>query len=59
MRDQRLDKLADVLVRYSTSVKPGDLVCITGDPVAMPAVEAVFEAVLRAGGNPCWRPDAH
>lgn len=59
MRDQRLDKLADVLVRYSTSVRPGDLVCITADPVAMPAVEAVYEAVLRAGGNPFWRPTAH
>ena len=40
MRDQRLDKLADVLVRYSTKVKKGDLVAIAGDPVAMPLIEA-------------------
>jgi hypothetical protein len=28
MRDPRLDKLADVLVNYSTKFKPGDLVAI-------------------------------
>lgn len=54
MRDQRLDKLADVLVRYSTKVKKGDLVAIASDPVALPLVEATFEAVLRAGGHPFW-----
>ena len=55
MRDQRLDKLADVLVRYSTKVKKGDLVSIGADPVAMPMVEAVYEAVLKAGGHPFWQ----
>ena len=51
MRDQRLDKLADVMVRYSTRVKPGDLVEIRADPVAMPAVAAVYEAIVKAGGH--------
>jgi aminopeptidase len=56
MHDPRLDKLADVLVRYSTRVKKGDLVCIAADPVAMPLIQATYAAVLRAGGNPYWMP---
>lgn len=52
MHDSRLNKLADVLVRYSTAVKPGDLVSIGSDPLGMPLVEALYEAVLRAGGHP-------
>ena len=56
MRDQRLDKLADVIVRYSTKIKKGDLVAINADPIAMPGIEAIFEAVLKAGGHPFWQP---
>lgn len=55
MRDQRLDRLADVLVRYSTRVKKGDLVVIESDPVAMPLIEATYQAVLAAGGHPFWQ----
>ncbi|MBS0191899.1 MAG: aminopeptidase [Phycisphaerales bacterium] len=58
MLDPRLHKLADVLVRYSTSVKKGDLVAIRSDPVAFPLVEATFEAVLKAGGYPVWVPQS-
>ncbi len=60
MRDPRLDKLADVLVRYSTRVKPGDLVRISGETVAMPLLEAIYEKVLKAGGHPLFRatPDS-
>ncbi|MEM9372674.1 MAG: aminopeptidase [Planctomycetota bacterium] len=54
MRDPRLDKLADVLVTYSTRVRKGDLVMINADVVAMPLIEAVYERVLRAGGHPFW-----
>jgi aminopeptidase len=56
VHDPRLDKLADVLVRYSTKVKKGDLVCIASEGDAMPLVEATYEAVLRAGGHPYWSP---
>ena len=49
MRDPRLDKLASVLVNYSTKVKKGDVVGILADPIAMPMVEAVYEAALKAG----------
>ncbi len=52
MRDQRLDKLASVLVGYSAGVKPGDLCRITGESVGLPLLEAIYEQVLKAGGNP-------
>jgi aminopeptidase len=60
VRDQRLDKLADVLVRYSTNVKPGQLVRISGDPIALPLMEAIYEQVVRAGAHPHLRcvPDS-
>ena len=48
--------LAEVLVSYSTRVKPGELVCISGDPLAMPLIEAVYSRVLAAGGHPFWLP---
>lgn len=54
MRDQRLDRLADVLVRYSAQVRKGDLVCISSDPAAAPLIEAVFHACVRVGANPFW-----
>lgn len=56
MRDPRLDRLADVLVNHCTSVKKDDLVCIVADPACMEAVEATYEAVLRAGGHPSFHP---
>jgi aminopeptidase len=55
MRDARLDRLAAVLVQYSTNVKKGDLVRIGGDVTALPLMEAVYEQALRAGGNPFFQ----
>lgn len=55
MRDQRLDKLAKVLVQYSTGVKPGQLVRIQGEPIGMPLLEAIYEQVLLAGAHPFFR----
>ena len=52
MRDPRLDRLATLLVQYSAGVKPDDLVRIRSELPGLPLVEAVYEAVLKAGGNP-------
>jgi len=55
MNDPRIDRLAEILVRYSTRVKSGDLVGIRACPFsreALPLMEAVFREVLRAGGHP-------
>jgi len=52
MPDPRLEKLAGVLVNYSTGVKPGDLVRLSGSVVGRPLLSALYRAVLKAGGNP-------
>jgi aminopeptidase len=54
MRDPRIEKLADILVNYSTKVKPGELVAIASEPCAMPLLTAIAEKVIKAGGNPFW-----
>jgi aminopeptidase len=58
MKDPRLDRLAAVLVNYSTRVKKGDLVTVRADANAFPLIEATFEAVLKAGGHPTWIPQS-
>lgn len=52
MRDQRLDQLARVLVEYSTGVQPGQIVRISGEPIGLPLMEAIYERVLLAGAHP-------
>lgn len=59
MKDSRIEKLADVLVNYSTAVRPGDLVLIGGSLVGAPLVTALYEQVIKSGGHPIvsLRPD--
>src|SRR5215216_7191447 len=52
MRDPRVDSLAQILVRYSTKVKTGDVCSIAASSAAEPLVQAIYEEVLRAGGLP-------
>ncbi|MFO7322838.1 MAG: aminopeptidase [Chloroflexota bacterium] len=52
MSDIRLERLADILVNYSTSVQPGEWVGILGDTAALPALRAVYRKVIQAGGYP-------
>jgi aminopeptidase len=52
MHDPRLDKLADVLVGYSTALKRNDIVLIQGAPVAEPLVLSLYRAALKAGAHP-------
>lgn len=52
MHDPRLDKLAQVLVQYSTAVRPGDLVWLAGSTITEPLIVAIYREVLRAGGHP-------
>jgi len=54
--DSRVDKVANVLVNYSTEIRPGDLVMIhMYEPVVEPLALAVQKHVLKAGGNVIFR----
>jgi aminopeptidase len=52
MADERVERLARVLVDYSTDVQPGETVAIRGLPAAAPLLTAVYERVLARGGHP-------
>ena len=58
MSDPRLKKLADVLVRYSTRVQPGEWVMVYYHPRAETLAAEVCRAVLQAGGNPHGQTDS-
>jgi aminopeptidase len=51
MKDQRLNKLAKLLVNYSTSVKPGDYVFLFCDEVATPWAAEVMSEAVKAGAH--------
>src|SRR3954464_14747317 len=55
MRDPRLEKLADVIVNYSVAVQAGQIVRISGPPVASPLIVELFRKSLAAGGHPFVR----
>jgi aminopeptidase len=52
MRDPRVTNLARILVEHSAQVKAGDVCTIEGGSAAEPLLQAVYEEVLKAGGNP-------
>lgn len=49
MKDDRLEKLADVLVNYATNVKKGDRVAISAEDCAIPFIKAVARAAVKKG----------
>jgi aminopeptidase len=48
----RLAKLAEVLVGYSTAVRPGDVVRIEGNPPTAPLIRELYRSAVRAGAHP-------
>ena len=52
MRDSRVTALAQILVRHSTKVTEADVCTVEGESAAEPLLHAVYEEVLKAGGNP-------
>jgi aminopeptidase len=53
--DNRVAKLADILIDYSVAVKEGDLVRISGNCVAEPLLLALYERSLKRGAYPSLR----
>src|SRR5919204_607622 len=52
MSDSRLERLAVVLVDYSTEVREGEIVLVEAPDFAAPLAREVCRRVLRAGGHP-------
>jgi len=52
MTDPRVERLATLLVGYSTSLRPGDRVLLEAETAAEPLVRALFERALEAGAHP-------
>jgi aminopeptidase len=52
VRDPRAERLAKILVGYSTKVREGEVVSIDGESAAEPLLMAVYEEVLKAGAHP-------
>lgn len=52
MRDERLNKLARVLVDYSVAAKEGDQVVLAGGAAAEPLIKAVYARLLDVGATP-------
>ncbi|MFC2095102.1 aminopeptidase [Candidatus Bipolaricaulota bacterium] len=52
MRDPRAEAVANVLVHYSTELKPGQLVQIDSRLEGAPLVVALYQAIVQAGAHP-------
>jgi aminopeptidase len=52
MTDNRIEKLAHLIVNYSVKVRSGDKVVINGSPVAEPLIKELYKEVIQAGGHP-------
>lgn len=52
--DPRIGRLAELMVKYSNAVKPGDLVSLTGPVAAQPLLAAIYACCLEAGAFPAY-----
>lgn len=52
MVDERLSKLAKLLVNYSLSIKEGDSFLIRGNEITIPLIKEVYKEALLKGANP-------
>ncbi|MEJ7820377.1 MAG: aminopeptidase [Rubrobacteraceae bacterium] len=52
MRDERLEKLARVLVDYSVGAGEGDQALLSGEAAAAPLVKEIYKRLLQVGATP-------
>jgi aminopeptidase len=50
--DQRIRKMAEILIHHSARIAPGDRVLLEATTAAEPLIRALYEGVLEAGGHP-------
>jgi len=55
MTDPRVEKMADVIARYSLGLKEGELALLQGDEAGFPLLREVYRHALRAGAHPVVR----
>lgn len=51
MKDQRLEKLAEVLAEYATQIKQGDKVFISGEDASLPFIAAMAKEAIKRGAH--------
>ncbi|TYB85864.1 MAG: aminopeptidase [Kosmotoga sp.] len=47
--DERILKHAELMVKYSLELKPGEKLVMAGEPVVLPLMKAVYKEALKAG----------
>ncbi len=52
MVDQRIEKIADILLNHSTKVKEGDYVIIEGEYQALELIKILYKKILQKGAFP-------
>jgi len=55
--DQRIEKLASLMVGYSLELKKGDWVKIIGHPSGLPLVKAFYRKAVGAGSHPVYHAE--
>lgn len=51
MTDTRVAQMAEVIIRYSLNIQPGDKLAIRGNNLAEPLITEAYRAAMRAGAN--------
>ncbi|MGA1199726.1 MAG: aminopeptidase, partial [Candidatus Latescibacterota bacterium] len=51
MTDPRIAQIAEVIIRYSLNIQPGEKLAIRGNSLAAPLIKEAYRAAIRAGAH--------